>query len=800
MQRSLQALEFPQLCDELTKLASYDETVDRLRSLSPSKDIGWVRNEMDRVEEVRGLILRGGGFGEGGLRDIRSILKKVTVTGSLLHAEELLVVLHHLRVQSTVHKVLTKNREQMPKVVKLAAQLIPIKELEQKLSRSIQPDATIHDRASRELTRIRRTITVQQDRIRRKLTSMLPRLKKTSALRDDSFTIRGGRYVLPVRSDSVHRVKGIVQDRSSTGGTLFIEPLEIIDLGNEFRALELAERDEIRRILLELTEHVRDNLDQIDLNRQVLTDLDILWAKAQLSEKLDSLIPTVTKGGTLRLIMGRHPLMVLAGERKVVPLNLELGVGWTTLVISGPNAGGKTVAIKCVGLLALMVACGLPIPALPGSEVPLYTDFQADIGDQQSISDDLSTFTAHASRLNEIVKTTHTRSLVLIDEIGSGTDPHEGSSLSIAILERLIKHKIPTIVTTHHSALKSFAHSTDGCANGSMEFDRKTLSPTYRFHAKIPGSSYALEIASRVGLSNQIIDRARQVLGSDRAELEDLIMNLTEKMRSYDRLVIDEKKQAAALTNYEEEYNRRLGKLREREKNLKKKAKATAQEILSQARKTVESVVKEIREKRADKGSIKKAHKTLANIEDSLSLDKKTDMSVLDTSDLKPPKLKKRKRRKPKFIQKQPEIGDIVTVDGTSTTGEISAMNDKGDRVCVAVGSVQIWVAKNRVNVVKPPEESKPQVRIMPKLPDVPLELNIRGLNMEDALEKVDRYIADGYAVGREQLGIIHGKGDGILSNSVRDYLKRHKFVKSYRFGKHGEGDFGITIVQIKTK
>jgi len=277
-------------------------------------------------------------------------------------------------------------------------------------------------------------------------------------------------------------------------------------------------------------------------------------------------------------------------------------------------------------------------------------------------------------------------------------------------------------------------------------------------------------------------------------------MNLTEKMRSYDRLVIDEKKQAAALTNYEEEYNRRLGKLREREKNLKKKAKATAQEILSQARKTVESVVKEIREKRADKGSIKKAHKTLANIEDSLSLDKKTDMSVLDTSDLKPPKLKKRKRRKPKFIQKQPEIGDIVTVDGTSTTGEISAMNDKGDRVCVAVGSVQIWVAKNRVNVVKPPEESKPQVRIMPKLPDVPLELNIRGLNMEDALEKVDRYIADGYAVGREQLGIIHGKGDGILSNSVRDYLKRHKFVKSYRFGKHGEGDFGITIVQIKTK
>lgn len=798
MQRSLQALEFPQLCDELAKLASYEETTEHLKDLRPSSDIGWIRNEMDRVEEVRDLILRGGGFGLGGLRDIRFILKKLSATGSLLPAEELLVVLHHLRVHSTVHKTIFKNREKMPKVAKLAEALTPLTELEQKLSRSIQPDATIHDRASRELARIRHAITSQQDRIRRKLTSMLPRLKK--ALRDDSFTIRGGRYVLPVRSDSVHKVKGIVQDRSSTGGTLFIEPLAIVDLGNEFRALELAERDEIRRILLELTEHVRLELAQIDLNHRILTDLDILWAKAQLSERLDSIVPTVTKGGPLRLAMGRHPLLVLSNERKVVPLNLELGVDWTTLVISGPNAGGKTVAIKCVGLLALMVACGLPIPALPGSEVPLFTDFQADIGDQQSISDDLSTFTAHASRLNEMVNTAHTRSLVLVDEIGSGTDPHEGSALSISILEQLIERKIPTIVTTHHSALKSFAHSTDGCANGSMEFDRKTLSPTYRFHANIPGSSYALEIASRVGLSDQIINRAREVLGSDRAELEDLIMNLTEKMRSYDKLVVDEKKQATAFANYEEEYNRRLTVLKEREKSLKSKAKSEAQEILSQARKTVEAIVREIREKQADKGSIKVAHKALEEIEKSVLQDSNKQSLISRDPDLKPIKLSKPKHRKPKIIQKQPEIGDIVAVDGTNTTGEISAMSDKGERVCVAVGSVQIWVAKDRVSVVKPPEESKPTTMIMPKLPEVPLELNIRGLNLEDAMEKVDRYVADGFAAGKEQLAIIHGKGDGILSNSVRIYLKRHKLVKSFRFGKHGEGDFGITIISMKTK
>ncbi len=807
MEQTLKALEFNRIRDVLVSLAVSEEGRVRLAALAPAKSAEWVRLELSRVEEVRGFLDRGGGLSSGGLKDPRPILEKVSVVGSVLSAEELLELLFHLRVQHTTRRVLDRERQNMPLIHKLARDLNPAPDLENRLEKVITPEAAIRDNATPELSRLRRLLAQQQNNIRIKLARILPRLAKQGILRDETFSLRDGRYVLPVRSDAMSRIKGIIHDRSSTGGTLFVEPTSLIDLGNEIRSLELAERDEVRRILAQLSDEIRVYHEQLRVNQDVMTDLDCLWAKGRLAEKLDCCVPEVIEGNSINILGARHPLLVLAGEREVVPLTLELGREATTLVISGPNAGGKSVALKCVGLICVMTACGLHVPALPGTAVPLFDDVQADIGDQQSISDDLSTFTAHVVKLKKILETADSRSLVLIDEIGVGTDPQEGSSLSVAVLEKLTRRGTLTIVTTHHGALKAFAHSTDGCVNGSMEFDLETFKPTYRFHANIPGSSYALHIARRAGLPNDLIARAREALGGERSRVEDLITSLSEKVRSYESLLVDEEQKTTTQKELEEAYLEKLKQLKTREKELKRRAREEAEKLLMEARRTVEAVVKEIREKDASHEVIKRSHQRIEALKHEI--DGKLETSIVGDESLKPaPDGHVPKRRPPgdggrrarPIRGKKPDVGDKVRMDDTEAVGEVTALSSRGDRVCVVVGAVQLWVPADRVTVVKPQAtEAKPVRTGVVKRPDVPLELDIRGMRREEALRKVESYLYDGAAAGRESLGIIHGKGTGVLSHSVREQLARHPVVKSFRFGKYGEGDYGITVVKLKS-
>jgi len=416
--QTYKSLEFDRLIAALTALATTDESRERLSSLAPNTDLKYITQELARVEEVRRLIQRNGSL-PGGASDVRTFLKRASMSGSILEESELLAILHHLRIHTAARKLINREMTRMPLVAALAAPLDPIPELESALDKAITPEATVRDSASPELSRLRKAVGEQMDRLRARLMALIPKLAKQGSLREESFSIRDGRYVLPVRSDAMGSVKGIVHDRSATGGTLFVEPAALIDLGNELRELELAERDEVRRILKELTSGVRANLGKIEINERVIVALDCLWAKARLSEALDAYAPTVASGGALRILGGRHPLLVLSG-REVIPLNLELGVEHGVLVISGPNAGGKSVALKTVGLLTLMTACGLHVPALPGTEIPLFHAVEADIGDMQSITDDLSTFTAHAVRLREILAKANKHTLVLIDEIGAG--------------------------------------------------------------------------------------------------------------------------------------------------------------------------------------------------------------------------------------------------------------------------------------------------------------------------------------------------------------------------------------------
>jgi len=799
LEHSLQALEFPQLRQYLSGLAESEEATQRLNTLRPSSEKGWVKEELIRVDEIKGLVETGVKFPGIGLPDIAKFLSRASIVGAVLGAEEINHILHHLRVHRNLRRILDHDRKRIPNVYRVTRSIKPMRGLEEQIEKIITPEAAIRDRASTLLAKIRKDINVIQNDLRRKISGIAARYARLGVLSGDTFTLRDGRYVLPINSGAMGKIKGIIHDRSASGGTMFIEPSSVVPIGNELRSKELAERDEIRRILALLSEEIRLNLPQIENNMSAVISLDCLWAKAFLSVKLDAVPATLVDSNILRIFKGRHPLLVLAKERDVVPLDFELGEDWICLVISGPNAGGKSVALKTIGLLSVMTACGLHIPALPGTEIPMYENFQAVIGDEQSISDDLSTFSAHMVRLKGIMLEANTKTLVLVDEIGTGTDPQEGASLSVAVLNRLISAKVPTVVTTHHGILKAFANSTDGCTNGSMAFDQKTLTPTYRFNPHLPGSSYALEIARRVGISEDVIAEARGVLGEDRTKLDDLIIDLTEKARKYESLLSGQQDKTTSSENVVKRYQEKLKRLEAIEKDLKKRAKQKIQAVERAGRKRIETLVREIQEEKASRRSILTAQQKLKTFVKDENYDEITDVideeiqSELETESVAD------KRADAELIDtgKSPERGDWVMIDDSTSKGEVMEVSTRQRRVCVAVGSVQLWINFDRVWVVGPPAPPAKMV-VFNKLPDVPFELDVRGLDAVEALEQVDRYLFDGAATNREKLGIIHGKGAGVLSKSVRKLLHKHKVVDSYRFGEYGEGDYGVTIVTLK--
>nr|MBC8465908.1 Smr/MutS family protein [bacterium] len=725
--------------------------------------------------------------------------------GIVLSESDLLSILYHLNHHREIRKSLDREEKELELVFQISRTLKPIKKLEFEIEKTISPEGIVKDNASRKLSQIRKQLKALQTEIRRQATFLFSKYSKLGILRGDSETIRDGRFVLPVRSEAFRKVNGIVHDRSSTGNTIFIEPIALINNGNEIRTLELSERDEVRKILLELTDEVRIESEQLKQNLDVITNLDCLWAKARYADALEASMPLLIKEGSITISGGRHPLLVIGLDRRVIPLNLDLGNSSSCLVISGPNAGGKSVAMKCVGLLCVMTSCGMHIPAEPGTEIPLFHSFHAIIGDQQSIMDDLSTFSAHTLKLKKILEQADSKSLILIDEIGSGTDPHEGAALSMAVLEDLARKKIKTVVTTHHGELKAFAHSTENCCNGSMEFDEVNFVPTFKFRPDLPGSSYALDIAQRVGMPGKVIVRAKEIIGRDRTEFDQLIHDLTEKIAQYESLVKNEKKQETKKFNLIETYQRKLKRVQEKEKTLRQDFARETEEKLSLARKEIESVVKEIKESKADRNSIKNAHEKVKSISKRVKTQKKEPVEVLQekrTHD----HLTRQEQIKKDIANittdqplRKPVKDDWVVIDDSGAKGIVESMSSKGDRVCIGIGSVHLWISLDRVKLISSPESQIITVKTPSSLsvPKVPLEIDIRGLDSVEAIEKVDRYLYDGAAQGRVQLGIIHGKGKGILSNKVREHLKQQKIVESYRFGEYGEGDFGVTVVRL---
>ena len=688
-----------------------------------------------------------------------------------------------LRASRAARSTLVTDRENTPLLTQNASRLHTFRELEEDITGAILSEEEMSDHASPTLFDIRRHIARANDKVRDKLNQMIHSGNTAKYLQDAIVTVRGGRYVIPVRAEFRANVPGIVQDQSATGSTLFIEPLAVVELSNEIREWTAKEREEIERILAALSASVGERAAEIEMNIAILTHLDFVFAKGSLSREMNAISPKLNTEGRIRFVRVRHPLIDPA---KVVPCTLELGEAFTTLIITGPNTGGKTVTLKTVGLLTLMAQAGLHVPGDLGTELAVFGNVYADIGDEQSIEQSLSTFSSHMTNIVEIMADVTERDLVLFDELGAGTDPTEGAALAQAILARLLSRGIRTVATTHYSELKAYALTTPGAENASVEFDVSTLRPTYRLSIGIPGKSNAFEISRKLGLSEALIDDAKELLSHDTIRFEDVIANAEyhKQVAERERLLAEEAHQETMRLRNEAE--KLYAEMEEKKQAATAKAKEEAKRILENARRESYEVLSELKHMKQaqDKTEANKLYKRLEGDLDSLSEGLKQNVKPVI-----------RKNDRPLMP------GDTVDILTLGTKGTVLKPKDDKDEVLVQAGIMKCKIHISQLQLSSD-QPKKPKVSVNAKSDmknaSVALSCDVRGRALDEAIEEVDRYLDDAVMAGFHEVTIVHGKGTGVLRSGIQQYLKRHQHVKSCRLGKYGEGEDGVTVVTLK--
>jgi len=778
------SLEFDWILNHLSSLATSPLGAELALQLVPSDDIRWVEERLSQVSELRAILDFDDPFPIHGIKDIRKSLDRASIKGNILSPQELVDIAETLTTARRLKKYFQEKKGKYPQLERLVLKLETFPEVEKVIANVVDfSSLEVKDEATPELARIRRDLSRTQEKLKEKLNSILLRFK--NYLQEPIITIREGRMVIPVKEEHRKRVRGFVHDQSASGATLFIEPLETLELNNRIRELEIHQRKEIERILQEITALIGRRIEGIRKDVEILAQIDLIYAKALLSQKLNASEPKLNQENRIEVVNGRHPILLLREDftQEVVPLNLEVGERFRTLVITGPNAGGKTVALKTVGVLTLMTQCGLHIPADESSQMAIFQNIFADIGDQQSIEKDLSTFSARMEKLRDILEGVNQRSLVLIDEVGAGTDPAEGAALAMSLLEELTQRGCVTIATTHQGALKAFVMGLEGAENGAMEFDQQTLQPTYKFRLGFPGSSYAFEIAQRLGVPKRIIQRSRELTGEKKSRLEDLILELERKARRYDSLLREVEIKRSELEGLVKLYRRKYQELERNEKELRRKALEESKEILARANAAVEAAIREIRTKAASRESIKFAKELLEKqtreIEGELEtfIEKKKDSQKIEL-----------------------EVGDRVLWRDFNTVGRVISRPDSSGRVMVEMGNLELRLDASELKKVSS-QEGEPTLKrpvrykIERQISD---ELNIRGMRADEIEAQIDRFLDKAYLLGLQQVRIIHGKGRGTLRKRVWEYLENHPKVKNKRLGAWGEGDVGVTIVELK--
>lgn len=787
LKRASKTLEFDKVLVELKKLASASITSEYIDQVEISTQYEVVKNRLNETHEALKLIIAKGEPQLFGIVDIRSIIKRTEIGGALT-AGGLLQVSDFLRVSRGLKTYLKKDSYNSDEEVKLEyidkliEDLYTDKRLEDEINSKIISEEEIADDASRELLRIRRGIVAKKDAIKNKLNGILS--SHADFLQDAIVTLRDGRYVVPVKIENKSRVKGLVHDISGSRQTAYIEPMAVVEANNDLKELYIKENLEIEKILKELSELVGETSEEIKSNQEKLIELDFIFAKARLGLNYRANMPKLNREGRINLIKAYHPFL---DRKTAVPIDINLGIDFTSLIVTGPNTGGKTVSIKTVGLLTLMSQFGLLIPADEASEIAVFEKVFADIGDEQSIEQSLSTFSSHMVNIVYILKNVTPNSLVLFDELGAGTDPTEGAALARSIMDFMLERKIRCISTSHYNQLKIYALTTDGVANASMEFDVDSLSPTYRLLIGVPGKSNAFEISRRLGLPDEIIGEAKKLLSSENIEFEDVLQSIDEdrtKIREYreelEREKIDLEKENKRLQS-------KIKKLEDQKEKILEKSREEAKRLLLNTKENVDIILSEINEAR-DKISSENSKK----IQEAQDLLRESIKNARDKSELEITKAANPIREIKVGDKVRTSLGNLATV---------LELPDKKGNVLVQSGIMKMNMPKDsltRIDVQEDTTKNNTRSILKNKATNVKSEIDIRGKNFEDAKDIVDKYLDDAYLSGLKSVRIIHGKGTGVLRQKLREHFRNVKLIKSYKDAEYNEGGDGVTVVTLK--
>ncbi|MFZ1731213.1 MAG: endonuclease MutS2 [Bacteroidota bacterium] len=772
-------LEFARLRNHIAGFCATLFGKERIDQLSPSPMFALVRDELARVDEMRMLVDADDAPPLEFLEDMRPALMRAAKTGSMIASEDFLEILRLLIVSRKLRAFFAKREERLFLLGQLVSELYEDKMLEFHIDRVVDMEGQVKDGASKELRNLRREIIEKSGQLRRRMETILKRVSEDDLVMEELVTLRDGRMVLPIKAEYKRKIQGFIHSSSASGQTVYIEPTETLDLNNEIRDLQFAEMREITNILTDLTDRLRSAVQPLLRSVELVGDIDSLYARARYGNTVLGSCPQVKLEGTLTLEHGRHPLLLLHKKMTdVIPLNITLGEDATTIIITGPNAGGKSVTMKTIGLMVLMVQSGIPVPCDGRSEFPVYENVHVDIGDEQSLENDLSTFSSHISRLARIVDEAGKRSLVLIDEIGTGTDPAEGSALGAAILERLTHARAHVIATTHHGMLKAFAHAQEGMQNAAMEFDLHTLQPTYVFRSGLPGSSYAFEITRRHGMDPGIIDRAREIVGTQSDALEQLLAEVERQSQDLGLHLRISEQHEAKYNTLAAEYEQKIKTIKQEGKDLKRQSLEEAERILFAANAAVEDAIRDIREEQASKEAIHRAHENVEKM--------KTEVS------------EKLKELRPAIVHKgsaDPSItvGDEVMMRENPTTKGVVLSDPAKGKVEVAFGSLRMSVPLDSLQRYSAPAGRE---HVSTAHLDDPIEKNeidLRGMYGDEAIQELDRFLYQAYMGGLKRVDIIHGKGTGALRQRVHGFLRGLPFVDNFSIAEWNEGGSGMT-------
>ncbi len=777
---SAQVLELDPVLKKISEFAISTGGKERIEKLSPFSESLELETELDRIGEMTELFNSGDILPIQAFPDIRHQLKRVEPEGAFLQPKELMTLKLFLVMIREMVTFFSQKRDVYPLLGLIAEGFISLHPLENKIDRVIDSSGEVKDNGSKALFKIRQELRRKSTHARRRLKTILNTMNSRGYTSENDLMLRDGRLVIPMKETHSHRLKGIVVDQSASGATLFVEPLEVLELNHELSRLQVQEKKEIDRILKMLCDHVRENRTEIENDFNIAVELDCLMAKAKFSLHLHCKVAEINQENHLELKGARHPILMLREtQERVVPLSIQMGGNLKTLVITGPNAGGKTVTLKTVGLLSLMHQYGLPVPAEEGTSIPLFSHIFADIGDRQSIEQDLSTFSSHIMHIHSILQNTDKGSLVLLDEVGSATDPSEGASLASVILKNLTEKKCLTIATTHMGSLKVFAHEETGMGNGSMVFDQETLQPTYQFQIGVPGSSYAFEIAERLGLPSRMIQDARKRIGEERGKLDRLILHLEEELQRVRRLLGEAEIKESKLSALVKLYQEQIHSLEKESEVRKNEILKDAETILEDANVLIEKTVREIRESQAQRETIIEAKKKLKNHSKKIrNLSSKKSEEPVD-----------------KIVQ-----GNWVIWKGHKGAGKVISEPDKSGRVSVQWGNVKLRVRIQELKPTDRPDEKRSPTGVTTYSIEhgTKQEIDLRGMRADEAVATVEKFIEEATMGGFSQVRIIHGKGTGALRKEVNLLLKNHSLVKQHRLGNWNEGDTGVTIVELK--